>query len=98
MYDSVKPDIVFESIRKKKIAIEVETGGTIDMHKDRIVKKVEELKKAYSEWFFVVSESANAYKYNQFGQTFTRKNVCRKLRSYFKKWKQKIQKASYSDR
>ena len=33
--------------------------------------------------FFVVSESQYAYKYEKLGLTFTRKNVCKKLRSYF---------------
>ncbi len=82
--DSVKPDIVFQSFRKKKIAIEVETGTNYDKDKQRLVKKAQELK-AYDGWFFVVSDAPYAYKYNEFGETYTRKNVCRKLRSYFKK-------------
>jgi len=83
--DTVKPDVVFESNRKKLIAVEVETGVTVDKRKDLIEKKVEELNKGYSEWFFVVAEAPYAYKYATFGQTFTRKNVCRRLRSFFKK-------------
>lgn len=82
--DSVKPDIVFVTSQKKRIAIEVETGLTIDSHRGRIEKKVEQLNKGYDDWFFVVSDAPYAYKYAQLGVTYTRKNVCRKLRSYFK--------------
>lgn len=57
----------------------------LDEHKSRILKKVEELNKSYDYWFFVVAEAPDAYKYAKFGLTYTRKNVCRKLRSYFKK-------------
>lgn len=83
--DTVKPDIVFKADKSKTVAIEVETGVTLDLHKERIAKKAEELNRSYAEWFFVVAEAPYAYKYAAFGPTFTRKNACRIIRKMLKK-------------
>ncbi len=81
-FETNNPDIVFE-VGKKKIAIEVETGITLEKRKDLLEKKVAVLNENFAEWFFVVSDAPYAYKYEAYGTTFTRKNVCKQLRGYF---------------
>jgi len=81
-FETIKPDIIFRA-GKQKIAIEVETGVTLEKRKDLLKKKVASLNENFKEWFFVVSDAPYAYRYEKFGKTFTRKNVCKKLRSYF---------------
>ncbi len=81
-FEANNPDIIFE-IGKKKIAIEVETGITFDKRKDLLQKKISLLNEKFAEWFFVVSDAPYAYQYENLGKTFTRKNVCKQLRSYF---------------
>ena len=93
--DSFGPDARFVSKRKKKIAVEVETGVTHDRRKDLLLKKIEWLNRWYDDWFFVVSDVSYADKYRKFGKTFTRTNVCRKLRSYFNKWNQKTRNLGF---
>jgi len=82
-FETNKPDIIFQS-GKKKIAVEVETG-VLFKDKKRINEKISLLNKKYSEWFFVVAHAPEAYKYEKFGLTYTRKNVCKNIRQYFKK-------------
>jgi type IV secretory pathway VirB4 component len=85
VFETAKPDIVFETPKSKKIAIEVETGTTLEKRKDLLQKKVEELNKEYGKnWFFLVTDNHYAYHYRKFGKTFTRKSVAKKLRNYFK--------------
>lgn len=81
-FETNNPDIIFE-VGKKKIAIEVETGITFDKRKDLLQKKIALLNEKFAEWFFVVSDAPYAYQYENLGKTFTRKNVCKQLRSYF---------------
>ena len=84
LFETNKPDIVFQA-GKKKVAIEVETGNAFDRDKKGLDEKIKLLNKGYGkDWFFVVTNAPDAYKYAKLGLTFTRKNVCRKLRSYFK--------------
>ncbi len=81
-YETTKPDIVFLA-DNKLIAIEVETGVTLDKRKDLLKEKAKILNGKYRKWFFVVTDSSYAYAYEGFGKTYTRKNVCKVLRSYF---------------
>jgi hypothetical protein len=56
MYQTVKPDIVFE-VNGKKFAIEVETGLSLSHHKNLLDKKIENLNRTYKDnWFFVVTD------------------------------------------
>ncbi|HLC60867.1 MAG TPA: ATP-binding protein [Candidatus Nanoarchaeia archaeon] len=82
-FETTKPDIVFLA-GKKKIAIEIETGITLEKRKDLLEIKIKLLNKNYDDWFFVVAHSDFAYGYSKFGKTFTRKNVCKHIRDYFK--------------
>ncbi len=82
-YDTNNPDVVFLS-GKKRIAIEIETGVLLK-DRPRLDEKIKGLNKNYDDWFFVVTHSDLAYSYCKMGKTFTRKNVCRQIRSYFKK-------------
>jgi hypothetical protein len=52
LYETVKPDVVFE-VNGKKVGIEVETG---QLHLKHIENKTKLLKKDYEDWFFVVSD------------------------------------------
>lgn len=79
--ESVEPDIVFHA-GKKKIAVEIETG-TAMLNKKKLMHKVALLNKKYSDWFFVIVNAPDAYKYESFGRVFTRTTVCKKIRSYF---------------
>ncbi len=81
LYRTVKPDIIFEA-KGKKIAIEVETGSGINDRR-RMIEKCHILNKTYSDWFFVVSRAPLLYRYRAYGKAFTRKNVRRKIDSYF---------------
>ena len=83
LYETNKPDVVFLA-GKKKIAIEVETGVLLK-DKFRLDEKIIALNKNYGDWFFVVIHSDLAYSYCKLGKTFTRKNVCRQIRNYFRK-------------
>ena len=83
LYETNRPDVVIIA-GKKRIAIEVETGVLLK-DKPRLDEKIKALNKYYDEWFFVVVHSDLAYSYCKLGKTFTRKNVCKKIRSYFKK-------------
>ncbi len=83
LYETNRPDVVFVGGRKK-IAIEVETGVLLK-DKNRLDEKIKALNKYYDEWFFVVVHSDLAYSYCKLGKTFTRKNVCKQIRRYFKK-------------
>ena len=83
LYETNRPDVVIIA-GKKRIAIEVETGVLLK-DKLRLDEKIKALNKYYDEWFFVVVHSDLAYSYCKLGKTFTRKNVCKKIRSYFKK-------------
>ena len=83
LYETNKPDVVFLA-GKKKIAIEVETGVLLK-DKPRLDEKIKALNKNYDDWFFVVIHSDLAYSYCKLGKTFTRKNVCRQIRNYFRK-------------
>jgi len=80
LFETNKPDIIFQA--KKRIAIEVETGVNFK-DKKKMEEKIKALNKNYDEWFFVVSDAPYAYKYEKLGKTYTRKNVCKTLRSYF---------------
>jgi len=88
-FETNKPDIVFQA-GNKQIAIEVETGITLEKRKDLLEKKVAILNENFKEWFFVVSDAPYAYKYEKFGKTFTRKNVCKKLRGCFSEAKKSL--------
>ena len=83
LYETNKPDIIFIAGRKK-IAIEIETGVLLK-DKPRMDEKIKALNKNYNDWFFVVVHSDLAYSYCKLGKTFTRKNVCKQIRRYFKK-------------
>ena len=93
--DSFGPDVKFVSKHMQRIAVEVETGVTYDKRKDVLLNKIEWLNRWYDDWLFVVSDASYAEKYRKFGKTFTRTNVCRKLRSYFNKWNQKTRSLGF---
>jgi hypothetical protein len=82
IYQTVKPDLVFE-VHKKKYAIEVETGIALIHHKKLLLEKVNGLNKDYeNNWFFVVTDRKIASKYSKLGKTTEPRylfNILRKL-------------------
>lgn len=83
--ESVEPDIVFHA-RQRKIAIEVEAGLFNDKNKKKLINKAKlRNRKHGTDWFFVIANAPEAYKYEGLGRVFTRVNVCREIRSYFRK-------------
>ncbi len=79
LYESQKPDIVFE-ITGKKYALEIETTKNITDHKKRIVEKATSLNKEYSNnWYFIVLDSRYNYIYEKYGKIINRSIIMTKL-------------------
>jgi type IV secretory pathway VirB4 component len=57
-------DIVF-NLKGKRFAIEVETGTKIKKDRKMILDKIENLKKNYDEWFFVLTNNENVQEYKK---------------------------------
>ncbi|MBU0894257.1 MAG: ATP-binding protein [Nanoarchaeota archaeon] len=75
LYETVKPDIVFE-VNKKKYVIEVETGKTLKNNKKQLLEKIKVLNEEYGKrWFFVVTAKKLASKYNNLGKTHDKRTV-----------------------
>ena len=80
--ESVEADIIFYAGRKK-YALEIESGNSINDQK-KLMQKVSLLNKKFGkDWFFVVADTPYAYKYEKFGNTLTRTTVCRAIRNCF---------------
>jgi type IV secretory pathway VirB4 component len=83
IYQTVKPDLVFE-VNKKKYAIEVETGKVMHDRK-RLEKKVKLLKEEYGDnWFFAVTDKNFAPSYKKLGETFDLRCLKHKLSKMIK--------------
>lgn len=87
LYQTVKPDIIFQ-VKDKKIAIEVETGKH---HRKRLLAKVE-LLLDYDDWFFVVTDKNLALRYKEFGKTYTKRSIRKKLEKYLKNVRRRVQR------
>ncbi len=84
LYETTKPDIVFE-INGKKYAVEVETGK-VYKDKKKLANKVANLKKEYgNNWFFVVTDRNFYPFYKKFGETYTKLSLANKILQVFKK-------------
>ncbi len=81
-YETVKPDIVFIA-NGKKIAVEVETGVTVDKRKDLLLNKINMLNSDYDEWFFVLTNKYYRYKYGKYGRVYVRTEIPDLINSYF---------------
>jgi hypothetical protein len=85
LYQTVKPDIVFQ-IGKKEIAIEIETGKVLRKNINQLKAKVKALNKNYVDnWFFVLTNKGVTKSYKEYKQTYTKRNVLKKLESFVKK-------------
>jgi len=83
LFESVEPDIVFYA-GKKKVAIEIESGNKINKDIKFMERKVSLLNKKFGkDWFFVVTDSTIAYRYEKLGPTYARTTVCRTIRNCF---------------
>lgn len=81
-YRTRNPDLVFK-VRNKFVALEIETGKTLNKNKKRFLEKVKTLKENYSDdWFIVVTNRDFIGKYRGFGKTVSRKNFMKKVGSY----------------
>ena len=79
-FNTKKPDLVFE-YKGKTYAIEVESGKKIEKDRKQILNKVENLKKDYKNWFFVVLNTANVSLYRKLGNTIDARYLKEKLKS-----------------
>ncbi len=77
-FNTKKPDLVFK-IKNKTYAVEVESGKKILYDPKRIKEKVDELKKNYKNWFFVVLSHDSVSKYKAFGETIDIRYLKQKL-------------------
>jgi hypothetical protein len=83
LFQTRKPDVVFEDKDGKKVAIEVETGTTLN-DRNKMDIKVKLLKKDYGERYFIlVSEHYLKKLYVQYGEVVTRTELAGKVRGYF---------------
>lgn len=79
MFETQKPDIVFE-INKKRYAIEVETGKVYNRDKKRLRDKVNRLNEEFGDnWFFVVTDRNYGSRYNEFGKTYDKRMLSKKI-------------------
>jgi hypothetical protein len=83
IYNTVKPDIVFE-INGKKIAVEVETGK-VSKNKKQFLEKVKSLKKNYDDYFFILSNRHYVNFYIGYGKVKDKRTVKSFLEKYVKK-------------
>ncbi len=83
LYETIKPDIVFE-VDNKKYAIEIETGKVIK-DKRKIENKIKLLNEEYGEnWFFVVTNRNLDSQYANLGKTYNKRNITKKLTEVLK--------------
>jgi len=79
LFQSVKPDIVFE-INNKKYAIEIETGKMFTHNKKGLLAKVKLLNKDYGKnWLFALTNKKFTSKYNKLGQTCDNRTIINKI-------------------
>lgn len=83
-YETQNVDIIFESDNGKKIAIEVETGSTLDSSKEKVIAKGAHLQSDFDEGFFVVTDSRMKKTYSVFGETLSRVEIKERIRGYFR--------------
>lgn len=80
LYETKKPDIVFEA-NGKKYAIEIETGKVLRKNKKQLFEKVKTLNKEYGDkWFFVVTNKNIAPVYNKLAKTYEKRTILSKLK------------------
>jgi hypothetical protein len=83
LFQTQKPDVVFEDKDGRKIAIEVETGKTLN-DRNKMDIKVNLLKKDYGERYFIlVSDHYLKKLYEKYGNVVTRTELAGKIRGYF---------------
>ena len=75
------PDITFETIDGRLIAIEVIASNTLKANIEAMEDKLNILRK-YNDYFFVVSDPA-LKKYESFGEILTRTQIPVRLKSFF---------------
>lgn len=91
-YSSYGPDIVFEIEKNGKqelIAIEVETGKTLEKNPKALYQKITRLELyqeqgKYKDWFFILTNPRLKQEYLKYGKTSTRKEVKEIIENYFK--------------
>ncbi len=54
LYETKKPDIIFENKVRQKIALEIETGKGFSSHKKRLIEKFSQCKKTYRERIYII--------------------------------------------
>jgi len=86
LYQTVKPDLVFETPTRKKIGVEVESGKRLYNDKKAVLEKVRKNNINYGKdgWFFVVVKvRLDKEKYGKYAKTYARKEMPELIKSYF---------------
>jgi len=84
IYQTVKPDIVFVSNRKR-YAVEVETGKVLFKDRKKFLNKIRNLKSEFGKnWFFVLTNRNLYDSYKKFGKTYHKRNILKKLKGCLK--------------
>jgi len=85
IFTTAQPDIIFRQ-GGQKWAVEVETGVSYDKRKDILEEKAKTLNRQFGKhWFFVVTNAEYCYKYQEYGEVYTRKNIEQKIRKVFRR-------------
>ena len=85
IFTTAQPDIIFRQ-GGQKWAVEVETGNKIEKDVSYIQEKAASHNRKFGKhWFFVVTQAEYCYKYQEFGEVYTRKNVEQKIRKVLRR-------------
>jgi len=84
LYETNKPDVVFK-IKKKKIAVEIETGKQLMKDRKRIQDKGISIKNEYDDGFFVLTDRNLIPKYKSHGKTIDKRYLLSHLRNNYLK-------------
>ncbi|MBW3006003.1 DUF87 domain-containing protein, partial [Candidatus Woesearchaeota archaeon] len=86
LFETHRPDIIFETPSGKKVAIEVETGMAMKKVPKQVKAKARKLNKEFGKnWFYVITNKDYVWKYKKLGRTYTRKQILGVVKSYLKK-------------
>ena len=73
IFQSRKPDIIFEDYAGQKYAIEVETGTWLEKNPKGFAEKIKQLNNEYgNNWFILVTDALKKRDYEKFGRTCAR--------------------------
>lgn len=82
-YSTIGPDVLFYDSNNQLVAIEVETGKTMEKNRKSLEEKVKRLNQEYKKWFFVVLEANLKNDYNKLGKSILRTDAKKTIQQAF---------------